>query len=218
MAYPIGLGIDRRIDELLSTPAPYAAQRRAQAPLARLATPAPPSGTTLPAQRTSQLAAAAAGSRAMRAQADRALSRRDGQLLRERETTDSAVSGNDGAPPVAPCRERGDGQHGQEGEDGDGDQAAEVASTLACAPDTQDDLDGALIAQLAAQSTDSGMFEVLLPGGATLGVSVHVRSHAIDYLLTTASEPVAAQLRRRQMELAGQLGQRIGRSVSVTVL
>ena len=164
--------------------------------------------------RPSQLAAAAAGNRTQRTQADKALSRRDGQLQRERETLDSALSGNDGALPANPCKERERG----EGGDGEDDEAADLAAAKACAADSQDDLDPALIAQLAAHAADSGMFEVLLPGGDTLGVSVHVRSHAIDYLLTTASERVATQLRARQMELAGQLGQRIGRSVSVTVL
>ncbi|GGZ01636.1 hypothetical protein GCM10007388_39200 [Pseudoduganella plicata] len=105
---------------------------------------------------------------------------------------------------------RGDSDSQSEGSD--------IATAAAGEAATEDELDSQLITALLAQSHDSGMFEVLLPGGETLGVAVDVRPEAIDYLLTPPSAGLAAQLRGRQMELAGQLGQRIGRSVRITVL
>jgi len=214
MAFPIvfPMGLDRRIDALLPAAPPAGAragQARQQAPRAQPATPAPPAPTVRP----SQPAVAVMAARAQRRQAEKAAPGREGQSPRERELVGAAPEGRDHGLPVASRGERDQGQRGQDDHEG-----TSLASAVAGDAGTQEELDGALIAALLAQSHDSGMFEVLLPDGDTLGVAVDVRAEAVDYLLTPASERVAAQLRGRQMELAGQLGQRIGRSVRVTVL
>ncbi|WUR13063.1 hypothetical protein E7V67_025800 [[Empedobacter] haloabium] len=198
------LSLDRGIEALL--PAARPAPARLPARRAELATPAPPA----PPARPSQPHAPAIVARPQRRPADKPPPGRDAPPSREQE--EAAGRRADGLA-VAPCREREQGSG--DGEDGDGTPAAsEVSADLG----TQDELEGALLAALLAQGPDSGMFEVLLPGGDTLGVAVDVRPEAIDYLLTPASERLGEQLRGRQMELAGQLRQRIGRSVRVTVL
>lgn len=195
--------LDRGIEALL--PAARPAQARPQARRAELATPAPP---TPP--RPTQPQASAIVARPQRRPAEKAAPGRDAPPSREQEQ--AAERRGDGLA-IAPCREREQGSG--DGEDGDGTPAAsEVNADMGM----QDELEGALLAALLAQGPDSGMFEVLLPGGDTLGVAVDARPEAIDYLLTPASERLGEQLRGRQMELAGQLRQRIGRSVRVTVL
>jgi len=213
MAYLFPLGLDRRIDALLPA-APQAArpaQARPEARRAQLATPAPAPAPA--AVRPNQPPAAVMAARTQRRQAEKGAPGREGQAQRERELIGAAPDERGHNLPVAAFGERGQEQRGQ-----DDNEGASLASAVAIDAGAQEELAGALIAALLAQSHDSGMFEVLLPGGDTLGVAVDVSPEAVDYLLTPASERVATQLRGRQMELAGQLGQRIGRSVRVTVL
>lgn len=203
MAFSVSL--DRGIEALL--PAARPTQARPAARRTELATPAPP---VPPPQRPAPPAAGPAVARALRPPPDRPASGRDTPPSRERE--EAAERRSDGLAIVA-CREREQGSGGDE--DGDGTPATSEASTDM---GTQDELEGALLAALLAQGPDSGLFEVLLPGGEALGVAVDARPEVVDYLLTPASERLGEQLRGRQMELAGQLRQRIGRSVRVTVL
>ncbi|AVR94334.1 hypothetical protein [Pseudoduganella armeniaca] len=198
------LSLDRGIEALL--PAARPAPARQQARRADLATPAPPAAPVRPGQPQAPVIVA----RPQRRPADKPAPGRDAPPSRELE--DAAERRGEGLAIVA-CREREQGSG--DNEDGDGTPAASEANADM---GTQDELEGALLAALLAQGPDSGMFEVLLPGGETLGVAVDARPEAIDYLLTPASERLGAQLRGRQMELAGQLRQRIGRSVRVTVL
>lgn len=209
MAYSFSLGLDRRIDALLPASPQRPTQARPEARRAQLATPAPPP----PAVRPNQPAVAVMAARAQRRQTERTAPGREGQSQREREHIGDTSEGRDHGVPVSPRGQRDQGQRGQ-----DDNQETSFASAVAGDAGAHEELDAALIAALLAQSHDSGMFEVLLPGGDTLGVAVDVRPEAVDYLLTPASERVATHLRGRQMELAGQLGQRIGRSVRVTVL
>lgn len=207
MAYPIGLPgvLDRRIDALLPGAAPTGA-RAAQARRAQLATPTPP-----PPVRSLQAAPApAALHRAPRKPGERVAPPREGP----REPQEAALDWRGDVPRVAAADEREQGCGGG-GDDGEG---ADIAAQAVGDTQSDEELESHLVAALLAQSHESGMFEVLLPGGETLGVAVDVRPESVDYLLTPPSAGLAEQLRGRQMELAGQLGQRIGRSVRITVL
>lgn len=215
MTYPIAVPVwlDRRIDALLpASPqaGARAAQARAEARRAQLATPAPPT----PPVRPGQPAAPVMAARPQRRPGEKVATGREGQAPREPQQAASEERAD--APAIAPCGERQRGQ-GDEDESEDGGIAGAGVDDAGDAG-AQQELDSQLVAALLVQSHDSGMFEVLLPGGDTLGVAVDVRPDAVDYLLTPASDRLAAQLRSRQMELAGQLGQRIGRSVRLTVL
>jgi len=209
MAYPIGLPgvLDRRIDALLPGAAPTGA-RAAQARRAQLATPTPPPPPA--PNRPAQAAPPPVMHRPPRKPGERAAPPRETQ----REPQQAETERHNEALRVAACGEREQGRGG----DGDDNDGADVASAAAGDAATEDELDSQLLSALLAQSHESGMFEVLLLGGETLGVAVDVRPEAVDYLLTPPSAGLAAQLRGRQMELAGQLGQRIGRSVRITVL
>jgi len=200
------VALDRRIDALLPGAAPAGA-RAAQARRAPLATPTPPPpAPNRPAQPTPP----AVMHRPPRKPGERAAPPRETQ----REPQQAEAERHDGALRVAAAGEREQGRGG----DCDDNDGADVAGAAAGDAATEDELDSQLLSALLAQSHESGMFEVLLPGGETLGVAVDVRPEAVDYLLTPPSAGLAAQLRGRQMELAGQLGQRIGRSVRITVL
>lgn len=196
--------LERGIEALL--PAARPTPTRPQARRAELATPAPPPPPARPTQPHTPVIVA----KSQRRPPEKTAPGRDAPPSREQD--EAAERRGDGLA-ISACREREQGSG--DGEDGDGTPAAsEVNADMG----TQDELEGALLAALLAQGPDSGMFEVLLPGGDTLGVAVDARPEAIDYLLTPASERLGEQLRGRQMELAGQLRQRIGRSVRVTVL
>lgn len=206
MAYPIGLpmGLDPRIDSLLPGAQTHATRKRQETRTAQLATPA----AAQPAVRPAQPAQAAQTIKVQRRTPER-----PAPLAREREPLGAAVEEREHGILAVACREREQERGGDQGEHG-----TSLASVAAADSEEQEELHSALIAALLGHAHESGMFEVLLPGGETLGVAVDVRPGAIDYLLTPASEQTATRLRGRQMELAGQLGQRIGRSVRVTVL
>lgn len=209
MPYPIGLpvALDRRIDALLPA-ATSAGTRAAPARRAGLATPAPPPPPARPPQPP---ATPAPMHRPPRKPGERVAPPREGP----REAQEATPDWRSDVPRVAGAGER---EQGRGGGGGDESESGDIATGSVGDAASEEELDGQLVAALLAQSHESGMFEVLLPGGATLGVAVDVRPEAVDYLLTPPSAGLAAQLRGRQMELAGQLGQRIGRSVRITVL
>jgi hypothetical protein len=207
MPYPIGfpVALDRRIDALLpgSTPA---GGRSSPPRRAQLATPAPPP----PPGRPAQPAVAPVMHRPPRKPGERVAPPREAP----REPQQASPDWHGDSLRVTASGEREQGRGG----DGDDSDGTDIATGAAGETAADGELDSHLVATLLDQSRESGMFEVLLPGGETLGVAVDVRAEAVDYLLTPPSAGLAAQLRGRQMELAGQLGQRIGRSVRITVL
>lgn len=208
MPYPIGLpmALDRRIDALLPAATPAGA-RAAQARRTQLATPTPPPPPARPPQPG---ATPAAVHRPPRKPGERVAPPREGP----REPQDTPPDWRSDVLRVGAAGEREQGQ----GDGGDDSEGSDIAAQAVGDAQSDEELDSHLVAALLAQSHESGMFEVLLPGGETLGVAVDVRPEAVDYLLTPPSAGLAAQLKGRQMELAGQLGQRIGRSVRITVL
>lgn len=197
MPFPVWL--DRRIDALL--PAAPPANARGQTRAFQLATPAPPAHPpqSAPPARAPQKGAPV----------------REQQATRERQAIGTIQDRIDDV--IVACAEREQGQRGEQDRD-DGEEDGQLSTMAASDAGTNEELDSALIAALLGQTEDSGMFEVILPGGETLGVAVDVRPEAVDYLLTPASPRLASHLRERQMELAGQLGRQMGRSVRITVL
>lgn len=207
-AYPLWL--ERRIDALLPAPTVTRASRvRTETPRAQLATPAPPAPPVRPAP--PPVAAVVARTRRPGEKATPTREAPVPHALHGRPITSSeAECCADGWQSL--CGVQLPGQAGEHGDE------TGFAAALDAGAAAQEDQESALVAALLAETHGRGMFEVLLPGGITLGVAVDMRPGAVDYLLTPASQRMAAQLRGRQMELAGMLEQRIGRSVRVTVL
>lgn len=69
-----------------------------------------------------------------------------------------------------------------------------------------------------ASKTDSGIFEVLLPDGESLGVAVDVRATGIGFLLSPTSDKLRTRLQNQQMELEDVLKRHMGRSVKIAIL
>lgn len=124
-----------------------------------------------------------------------------------------------GAMAVPGMPERGEGQGDRSGGDNEGgnDEAGGAQASATGAP-ADDGLTPAELALLLPGAEASGVFEVVLPGGATLGVAVCVAPDAVSYLLTPDTEALGLRLRSQRMELAAQVERRIGRSVRLTVL
>jgi hypothetical protein len=91
------------------------------------------------------------------------------------------------------------------------DAAASVAGALAAAEDFS-------LSDELAQMTDSGIFEVLLPNGESLGVVVDVRAAGIGFLLSPSGDKLRSRLQTQQMELEGVLKRRMGCSVKIAIL
>lgn len=76
----------------------------------------------------------------------------------------------------------------------------------------------ALCDRLAPLAQDAGIFEIIMPSGARLGVVVDKAGSSVRFLISAANAGFGQQLRRRRMELEDQLERRIGRSVMLAVL
>lgn len=76
----------------------------------------------------------------------------------------------------------------------------------------------ALCDRLAPLAGDTGIFEVIMPSGARLGVVVDKAGSSVRFLISAANAGFGQQLRRRRMELEDRLERRIGRSVTLAVL
>lgn len=91
------------------------------------------------------------------------------------------------------------------------DASASVTGALAAAEDFS-------LSDELAQMTDSGIFEVLLPGGESLGVAVDVRAAGIGFLLSPSGDKLRTRLQMQQTELEDVLKRRMGRSVKIAIL
>jgi hypothetical protein len=76
----------------------------------------------------------------------------------------------------------------------------------------------ALCDRLVPLAGDAGIFEVIMPSGARLGVVVDKAGSSVRFLISAANAGFGQQLRRRRMELEDRLERRIGRSVTLAVL
>lgn len=76
----------------------------------------------------------------------------------------------------------------------------------------------ALLAELLSIGKDDGIFEVILPGGQTLGIAVQSHGAEMRLLLSAADERFSARLKRQRTELEDALERRMERGVSIVVL
>jgi hypothetical protein len=74
------------------------------------------------------------------------------------------------------------------------------------------------LASLLPAGVDDGVFEILMPNKAKIGVAVSDLPAGLSYLLTPEDKQLASRLRRHEMELEDCLKRRIRRNVKVVVL
>jgi hypothetical protein len=96
-------------------------------------------------------------------------------------------------------------------------EGKDVCGTVASAHEAAFDA-AALADDLAPLGGNDGIFEIILPSGAVLGVAVSTQASGVRFLLSTPASGLAKQLRRQRMELEGRLERRMGRHVMLTVL
>ena len=84
------------------------------------------------------------------------------------------------------------------------------------APEAGFDCD--LLLGLLPGDGDSGIFELLLPGGERLAVVADISRRQANFLLTPSSERLRQQINKAKMELEKGLAQRMDRHVRLTVL
>ena len=75
-----------------------------------------------------------------------------------------------------------------------------------------------LVNDLALLGADPGVFEVMMPEGDTLGVSVDHRQQSVMFLLSASNQALAKKLKRQASELQAQLAQRMDTEVGLVVL
>jgi len=99
------------------------------------------------------------------------------------------------------------------------DRNAAGTPTAAQGPDPTELAGQAMLADdLALLGADPGIFEVMLPDGDTLGVSVEHRQQSVMFLLSASNDALSRKLKRQSVELQSQLAQRMETEVSLVVL
>ncbi|MCA1325661.1 hypothetical protein [Herbaspirillum sp. alder98] len=129
---------------------------------------------------------------------------------------EQALPGQGGQWPLPP--QAGGGGGGQQGDTQDEGEQERGGSGGASTALAGGELDCDMLAGLLPTAGDDGIFEVLLPDGARLGVAVDVGEHHVAYLLSPSSEQFRAQINNRKMELQKALMQRMQTDVRLTVL
>jgi hypothetical protein len=108
----------------------------------------------------------------------------------------------------------------------DGDGASDTAQPEALAgaepamPDAgaTRDSDAALESGLAALGGNDGIFELLLPGGGSVGVVVNADSRRTSFLLQASESQLGERLRQNRLELERGLQRRMQANVEIAVL
>lgn len=105
----------------------------------------------------------------------------------------------------------------QQGEQGDGQddshaESGKIAEAHEAAVDVEELLD------ILPTGGDSGIFEVLLPGGEILGVVVDAHPVSASYLLSPSGDKLRSMLLGKKKELEQGLERRMHRSIGLTVL
>ncbi len=99
------------------------------------------------------------------------------------------------------------------------DRSVAGTETAAQGPDPAELAGQAMLADdLALLGADPGIFEVMLPEGDTLGVSVEHRQQSVMFLLSASNDALSRKLKRQSVELQSQLAQRMETEVSLVVL
>jgi hypothetical protein len=76
----------------------------------------------------------------------------------------------------------------------------------------------ASLGEALPDGAESGIFEVALPDGSSMGVAVNSQPALVSYLLNPLTPQLASDLRQQRMELEGRLARRISRNVRIAVL
>ncbi|MFT5532182.1 MAG: hypothetical protein ACI8WM_003441 [Burkholderiaceae bacterium] len=101
-----------------------------------------------------------------------------------------------------------------DGEDGENNSWTSVGFS--------DEVDGfdtePLAEKLAPLSANDGLFEVLLPNGKRLSVAVTSTANRLRFLLSSDSDDLCAQIKRKKKELEQRIGRRTGKDVILSVL
>lgn len=102
-----------------------------------------------------------------------------------------------------------------------GQGAGSAVSTAHCAPirtSSEESPDWLSLASLLPAGEDDGVFEVIMPNRAKVGVTVNDMPAGLSYLLMPEDSLLADRLRSHEMELEALLKRRIRRNVKVVVL
>lgn len=114
-----------------------------------------------------------------------------------------------------------DGSGGGQDSSGDGDSGGEGDAgpeVPGAAPPSAGAFDAQDIVLLLPSGNCSGIFEVQLPGGETMGVAVDAGPSTVTYHLKPSGKNLAERLRGQQTELTAHLERRIGKDVTLTIL
>ncbi|MGZ5801331.1 MAG: hypothetical protein ACXWJK_18180 [Burkholderiaceae bacterium] len=144
----------------------------------------------------------------------RAASQEDDDDDIDADADDVADASDDDGDPLITVQDRMP-QQDQAGHDRTAPPAVGDAASIAASQAAAEDM--ALSDELA-KMTDSGIFELLLPDGASLGVAVDVRTSGVGFLLSPSSDNLRTQLQTQQMELEGSLKRRMGCNVKIAIL
>lgn len=124
----------------------------------------------------------------------------------------------DGSPFLAGAYGEGGRGHGGAGS-GAGGQGGMAGSPSGQVDGPGDgELECDILLELLPADGDSGIFELLMPGGDTLAVVADIGKRQASFLLTPSSERLRGMLKKRKMELENGLTQRMERHVRLTVL
>lgn len=112
----------------------------------------------------------------------------------------------------------GGGGRGRDGGEQGGGRQGELAGAGLPGAVAELDFDWHLLLKLLPGGGESGIFELLLPGGERLAVVADITRRQASFLLTPSSERLRQQINKRKTELEQDLGQLMDRHVRLTVL
>jgi hypothetical protein len=111
---------------------------------------------------------------------------------------------------------QGDAGQGQAGQGADAKASMSLSAQIQASP--EESPDWLSLASLLPAGADDGVFEVIMPNSAKVGVAVSDLPAGVSYLLMPEDDQLASRLRGHEMELEGYLRRRIRRNVRVAVL
>ncbi|WP_051516829.1 hypothetical protein [Herbaspirillum sp. RV1423] len=142
---------------------------------------------------------------------------REARKQSQRNEPGSAPGGADGWLPTGMPGFYGQGNGDNSGGDQNGGNSDEAGAGGQSGVDGGD-YDTETIADLLPTEGDSGIFEILFPGGETMGVMVDVRAATAAFMISPNGDKLRNLLCRKQMELEQSLARRMDKHVRLTVL